>query len=98
MGNSRYYAAFALKGPGKKNKKLTSRDMGKNGDQIQRLQTSSTQVILVQYWQEIDQSVVDLMEQLAVAKSYAVGRPIYFGIIDGEDSARLIQAYPNAFK
>lgn len=98
MGQKRFHAAFALKGPGKNIKKLTPKHMGKNGDQIQRLHRSSAQVFFVQYWREIDQSVVDLMEPLSIAKSYSEGRCIYFGIIDGDDSSRLIQAYPKAFK
>lgn len=96
--SKRYHAAFALKGPGQRVKKLTPRHMGKNGDQIQRLTASSAQIFIVQYWGEIDQSVVDLMQQLAVAKSFAEGREIYYGIIDGDDSARLIKAYSNMFK
>lgn len=98
MGGKRYHAAFALKGPGQKVKKLTPKHMGKNGDQIQRLHRSSAQVFFVQYWGEIDESVIDLMEPLSLAKSYSEGRSIYFGIINGEDSARLMQAYPAAFK
>lgn len=98
MGGKRFHAALALKGPGKKINKITSKHMGKNGDQIQRLMRSSAQIFFVQYWKEIDQSIVELMEQLSIAKSYSDGRRIYFGIIDGDDSSRLIQAYPNAFK
>ena len=98
IGGKRFHAAFALKGPGKKSKKLTQKDMGKNGDQIQRLLRSSAQVLFVQYWREIDQGVLDLMSDLAIAKSYSEGRTIYFGIINGEDSSRLILAYPKAFK
>lgn len=98
IGSERLHAAFALKGPGKKVKKLTSKDMGKNGDQIQRLLRSSAQVVFVQYWREIDQSVVDLMNDLAIGKSFSEGRIIHFGIINGDDSSRMIQAYPKAFK
>src|SRR5260221_444453 len=50
IDGARFHAAFALKGPGKKVKKLTSKDMGENGDQIQRLLRSSAQVVFVQYW------------------------------------------------
>jgi len=98
IGNKRFHAAFALKGPGKTVSKLMPKDMGKNGDQIQRLHRSSAQVFFVQYWKDIGQEILDQMEQLALAKSYSEGRTIYFGIIDGDDSSRLIQAYPNAFK
>lgn len=96
--NKRFHAVFALKGPGKSINKITPKHMGKNGDQIQRLLRSSAQVFFVQYWKEIDQSVVDQMEQLALAKSYAEGRCIYFGIIDGDDSSRLVKAYSKFFK
>lgn len=98
IGDKRFHAAFALKGPGKNVSKLMPKHMGKNGDQISRLHRSSAQVFIVQYWKEIDQTVPDLMEQLALAKSYSENRCIYFGIIEGDDSSRLIQAYPKAFK
>jgi hypothetical protein len=98
IGGKRYHAAFALKGPGKKIKNLTPKHMGKNGDQIQRLHRSSAQVYFVQYWKDIDQSIVELMEQLALAKSFSENREIFFGIIDGADSSRLIQAYSKSFK
>lgn len=98
IGGKRYHAAIALKGPGKKKKRLMQKDMGKNGDQIQRLNRSSAQVFLVQYWREIDQSVIDLMNDLFVGKAYSEGRTIYFGIINGNDSSRLVQAYKGSFK
>jgi hypothetical protein len=98
MDGKRFHAAFALKGPGKTVAKLMPKDMGKNGDQIERLHRSAAQVFFVQYWKDIGQEIVDLMEPLSQAKSYSQGRIIYYGIIDGDDSSRLIQAYPNAFK
>ena len=98
LKNSRVHAAIALKGTGQRIKKLTPKHMGKNGDQIQRLMTSAAQVFLVQYWREIDQSVLELLHELAIAKSYVQNREIYIGIIDGQDSERLVLAYPKAFK
>ena len=98
LKKDRVNAAFALKGPGQKVKRLTPKHMGKNGDQIQRLMTSAAQVFLVQYWGEIDQSVFELLYELAIAKSYAQGRTIFIGIIDGQDSERLVLAYPKAFQ
>jgi|ERR1035437_3180720 hypothetical protein len=88
---------FAFKGPGKKGK-LVPGKMGKNGDQIQRLFQSTADVFFVQYWRDIDESVVDQMEALAVAKSVTSGKKVYFGIIDGSDSDRLLRAYPQCFK
>lgn len=90
-------AAFALKGPGLK-ARLTPARMGKNGDQIQRLFTTSAEVFVVQHWREIDEAVVLQLETFAKVKSIADGKEIMFGAIDGADSVRLIGAYPEAFK
>ncbi|HLX71334.1 MAG TPA: hypothetical protein VKV04_17040 [Verrucomicrobiae bacterium] len=92
----RYPAAFAFKGPGKTGK-LVPGKMGKNGDQIQRLFGSTAEVFFVQYWRDIDESVLDQMNALALAKSITTGRKIFFGIIDGADSNRLLRAYPSVF-
>lgn len=37
------------------------------------------------------------MEALATLKSQMTEKPIYFGIIDGPDSARLVEAYHDLF-
>ena len=90
--------AIAFKGPGKKGK-LTPKMMGKNGDQIQRLFSSSAaDAYLVQYWSQIDESIVEQMKALAVARSATERQKIYFGVIDGVDSARLIRTYPKSFR
>jgi hypothetical protein len=89
--------AFAFKGKGLK-KKLTPALMGKNGDQIQRLFQTPAEIFLLQYWSQIEDSVLEQMQMAAKVKSYSDGRRIYYGIIDGQDSARLIQAYPKEFK
>jgi hypothetical protein len=88
-------AAFALKGPAKKGP-LVPGMMGKNGDQIQRLFSSAAEVFFVQYEEEIKESVIALMEQLATAKA-ALGQEIFFGVIDRNDTYRLRIAYPKAF-
>ncbi len=93
----RLRAAFGYKGPGTKGV-LTPKKMGKNGDQIQRLFKSAADVFIVQYWGEIDQSVVSQMEEFAKAKSATENRLVLFGLIDGADSDRLALAYPDAFK
>lgn len=96
FGNKRRRAVFAFKGKGTKGK-LVPGKMGKNGDQIQRLFRSAADVFFVQYWGQVDESVVEQMQLLATAKSYAEGRDIWFGVIDGADSQRLIEAYPRHF-
>jgi hypothetical protein len=89
-------AVFAFKGGGTRGK-LVPGKMGKNGDQIQRLFRSAADLFFVQYWGQVDESVVEQMQLLATAKSYAEGREIWLGVIDGADSQRLIQAYPRHF-
>lgn len=91
-------AAFAFKGPGKKIKKLTPAHLGKNGDQIQRLFQSAADCFLVQYWRPIDEAVLEQMKLWAYSKSLMEDREIFYGIIDGRDSSRLILAYPANFK
>jgi hypothetical protein len=97
IGGKRYATAFSFKGRGKSGK-LTPAKMGKNGDQIQRLFSSPAEVFLVQYWGQIDESIFEQMEQFAKAKSAVEDKKIFFGIIDGQDTNRIISAYPNYFR
>ena len=96
LSNQRMSTAFAFKGPGTKGI-LTPKKMGKNGDQIQRLFSTDAEVFIVQYHSQIDESVIDQMYQLAVAKSAMTGRKIYYGVIDGADSKRIVDAYQEQF-
>lgn len=96
VSGKRRSAALAFKGPGKTGK-LTPGKMGKNGDQIQRLAKCPADVFIVQYWAEIDDAVLEQLERFSQLKSYLEGRDIFFGVIDGVDSSRLLQAYPRAF-
>lgn len=94
---TRVRAAIAFKGPGQRGR-LTPARLGKNGDQIQRLFTSDADVFLVQYWNQVDQSVYEQMKAFAIARSINnAGETVWYGVIDGADSARLIAAYPGAF-
>jgi hypothetical protein len=96
ISGRRYAAAFAFKGRATRGI-LTPRHMGKNADQIQRLFQSAATVFLVQYSGQIAESVLEQMEEFAKAKSVAIADVVYFGVIDGHDSSRLIEAYPHAF-
>jgi hypothetical protein len=96
MKKKRVDAALALKGPGTRGV-LTPKKMGKNGDQIQRLFRSPGSLFLLQYWAQIDQSVVEQMQGFAQLKALVESRTIYYGVINGADSARLAAAYPGAF-
>ncbi|MCI0722426.1 MAG: hypothetical protein L0338_26175 [Acidobacteria bacterium] len=97
ISGRRLPAAFAFKGPGTKGV-LTPRQMGKNGDQIQRLFKTAASVFLVQYWGQVAESVVEQMEEFAKAKSAVEGSLVFFGVIDGDDSNRILHAYPTAFR
>jgi hypothetical protein len=93
----RYRTALALKGPAAKGR-LTPGKMGKNGDQIQRLFAAPAEVFLVQYCRQVDPAIPTLMELLATATSIRTGKTIFHGIVDGQDSKRLLLAYPKAFR
>jgi hypothetical protein len=97
ISGRRFLAAFAFKGIGTKGI-LTPGKMGKNGDQIQRLFKTPASVFIVQYWGQISDSVIDQMAEFAKAKSVSEGTLIYYGIINGDDSNRLVKAYPYAFR
>ncbi len=97
MGPKRRRAAFVLKGPGAKGK-MTLRQLGKNADQILRLFKCPAEVFFVQYHGEIDQMVVTEMETYARDLARKEEKSIWCGIIDGQDSRRLIAAYPAAFQ
>jgi hypothetical protein len=97
ISGRRVRAAFAFKGRGTRGI-LTPRHMGKNGDQIQRLFKSPATAFLLQYWGQISESVIEQMEEFAKAKSAVEGSLVFFGIIDGDDSNRLLLAYPKAFR
>jgi hypothetical protein len=94
--SSRMAVAFGFKGPGTTGT-LTPKKMGKNGDQIQRLFQTDAEVFLIQYWREIDQSVLEQMRTFATVKSLADGNRVYYGILDGDDSHRLYRAYATKF-
>lgn len=97
IGGRRLATAMAFKGKGMTGK-LTPRKMGKNGDQIQRLYQVPADLYVLQYWAQIDQSVFTLMHSLAVSRSAMNGgKLVRYLVIDGEDSQRLILAYPKRF-
>lgn len=97
INNKRLSVQFGLKGRGTQGK-LVPGKMGKNGDQIQRLFASPADAYFVQYHSQIDESVISQMELIATGKSYLEMKRIYYGVIDGNDTAKLISAYPEAFQ
>ncbi len=96
LNGRRVRTAFAFKGPGKKGK-LTPGKMGANGDQIQRLALCPADLFLVQYWGQIESSVMEQLQKFVQLKSYFENRDLWYGVVDGNDSARLMAAYPKYF-
>jgi len=92
----RISTAFGLKGKGTKGVLYPSM-MGKRGDQILRLFSSPAEVFLVQYWGQIDESILNQMKQSAIAKSWSDRKLIYYGIINGQDTQRILVAYEQCF-
>ncbi len=96
INGKRTTTAIALKGQGTRGP-LTPKKMGKNGDQIQRLFQSSADAFLIQYHGQIEESVIEQMKSFAIMKSTLENRRICYGVIDAQDTARLVAAYPKEF-
>lgn len=92
----RVAVAFGLKGRSAKGK-LTPKKMGKQGDQIQRLFGAPAEVFMVQYWGQISENVLEQMKALAIMKSVLERKRVYYGVIDGQDTLRIIFAYREHF-
>ena len=88
---------FAFKGPGQRGP-LVPGKMGKNGDQISRMYMLDGRLFVVQYVGEVKPSINHLMRSLAVAKSALTGDTIYYAVIDGIDSYRVLRAYRSQFQ
>jgi len=95
ISGKRVAAAFAFKGRATRGP-LTPRKLGKNGDQLQRLFRTAATLFVLQHVGEISESVVDLMAELAKARSVGNGRVLYC-VVDGLDTERLAKAYPQQF-
>jgi len=87
----RYTAAFLLKGPAKKGP-LTIEKCGKRGNQILRLVKEPANVFIVQHVDEVSQDVFELLE-IAVAYKSLRGEKLFYCILDGTDTARVLFAY-----
>ena len=96
LNGKRIPAAFAFKGKSKKSiSKLRPKDMGKNGDQVERLFTSPAEIFFVQFVGQIDESMVKTMEDQSTLKSHYTNKMIYYGVIDGSDTSKIFAKYTN---
>lgn len=93
LGRKRVSAAFLLKGRGLRKSKLTIADCGKNGDQIVRLVKQPAALFIVQYVGEIDPMVLEFLEAMVEKESRKSNRILYYCLMDGIDTARVLLAY-----
>ncbi len=88
LAGRRLSTAFAFKGPAKF-KPMTMAELGKNGDQIDRLYTEPADLVVLQHCHEVTAPVRGTMR----AYAQRMGDLRLFCIIDGYDTLRLLQAY-----
>jgi len=94
MNGKKFLVAFAFKGKSKKTiKKLRPMDMGKNGDQVERLFSSPAEIFFVQFVGQLHELMLSKMEEQSILKSYYTGKKIYYGIIDGNDTSKIFEKY-----
>ena len=74
-------------------KKLTIAKCGKRGDQLLRLLREPARLYVVQHVGEIDTNVIELLGTLAIQKSQQSMEGLYYCIMDGVDTARVLKAY-----
>lgn len=97
LNGKRIPTAFAFKGKGTKSKKLVLANMGKNGDQVQRLFYYTANLFIIMFQGEIDEAITEQMKICAISKSYSTGEKIFYCVIDKDDTIRIISAYKKYF-
>ncbi len=88
LNGERISTAFAFKGPAKF-QPLNLAQLGKNGDQIDRLFTEPADLFILQHCHEITSPVRGTMR----AYAQQISRPRFYCIIDGYDTIRILTAY-----
>lgn len=91
LKGKRISTAFLLKGPSVR--KLTIDKCGKRGNQILRLVREPAQLFVIQSNGQIDTDVVSMLEICVSELSRKSDCRLYYCIIDGTDTARLLEAY-----
>ncbi len=84
----RMTTAFLFKGPAQF-KPMTLSELGKNGDQIDRLFSEPADLFVLQHCHKITSAVRSTMR----AYAQQVGQPRLFCIVDGFDTIRVLSAY-----
>jgi hypothetical protein len=90
--DKRVATAFLLKGNGLKVNSMEIKHCGKNGNQILRLFDSPAELFIVQFVGNISEYVIkDVQSKINELK--LKGKKVWYCIIDGQDTARLLKAY-----
>ena len=55
-------------------------------------------IFIVQYHGQVGQAVAEQMKAFATINAVREDKQVWYGTIDGEDTRRLLAAYPNQFK
>lgn len=88
LNGERISTAFAFKGPAKF-RPMTLAELGKNGDQINRLYEEPADLLILQHCHEVTPPVRRIMRAFA----QQMGNPRTYCVIDGYDTLRLLTAY-----
>lgn len=88
LDGKRVTTAFAFKGPAQF-KPMAMRELGKNGDQIDRLYSEPADLLVLQHCHKITGPVRGAMRAYASQMS----NPRHFCLIDGFDTIRILRAY-----
>jgi hypothetical protein len=92
LNGRRISTAYLLKGNGLKRPMMQIRDCGHNGDQLVRLVEPPAELFVVQFIGTISEAVIKDIDG-KVSGLRLQGKPAYYLIIDGQDTARLFKAY-----
>jgi hypothetical protein len=92
INSRRRETAFLLKGNGIRNRTMQISDCGHNGDQILRLCESPAELFVIQFVGNISEAVIkDIDGKIRQMRSQ--GKDVWYCIIDGQDTARILRAY-----
>lgn len=84
--------AFLLKGRAL-SKKMTPKDLGLNGDQIERLSKQGVELYVVQHVGQVDEAVHHRLRDMILARRSEGSDQVVGSIWDGSDCARLFVAH-----
>ena len=92
INGARHETAFLLKGSGLANRTMEIKHCGVNGDQILRLVNSPAKLFVIQFVGRISEAVISDIDG-KVRHSRTQGRNVWYCIMDGQDTARVLRAY-----